>query len=179
VELLDTLLGTLRVEPVVLVPDELPGLHPGRSARIEVAGFGVGAVGEIDPGVLQRFEIAERVAWLELDLSVLLSIPVPVATAAPISRYPSSDVDLAFVVEHNVPAASLVATIRGAGEGLVASVQLFDVFHSDDLGEGNRSLAYRVRFQAHDKTLTDKEVAGLREGIIAAVESTHGAKLRA
>ncbi len=178
VELLDTLLGTLRVEPVILVPEELPGLHPGRSARVEVAGFSVGTVGEIDPGVLEDFEIKERVAWLELDLSVLLSIPVPVAQAEPISRFPSSDVDLAFVLDRNVPAASLATTIRAAGEGLIVSVTLFDVFESTELGETNRSLAYRVRFQAPERTLKDKEVAALREGIIAAVESTHGAKLR-
>ncbi len=179
VELLDGLLDVLRVGPLILVPEELPGLHPGRSARIEVAGIGVGSVGEVDPGVLDSFEINERVSWLEIDLSIVLSIPTSVVRAQPVSRYPSSDVDLAFVIDDRIPAASLLATIRGASEGLAESVDLFDVFVSRGLGEGKRSLAYRIRFQAPDRTLKDKEVARLREGIIAEVESVHGATLRA
>ena len=51
-----------------LVADEVSGLHPTRAARIVVADRNVGAVGEIDPGVLEAFDVSERVAWLEVDL---------------------------------------------------------------------------------------------------------------
>ena len=53
-------------------------------------------------------------------------------------------------------------------------VDLFDVFRSDQLGEGRRSLAYRLRFQADDRTLTDAEVARVRQAVIDEVQSTHG-----
>ena len=99
--------------------------------------------------------------------------------ARTVSRFPSTAVDLAFVVAELVPAAAVAATIHSAGGDLVHSVELFDVFRSDALGEGNRSLAYRVRFQAPDRTLTDVEVAELRSAIIGEVEQTHGATLRA
>jgi phenylalanyl-tRNA synthetase beta chain len=61
---------------------------------------------------------------------------------------------------------------------MVQAVDLFDVFRSESLGEGRRSLAFRVRFQAGDRTLTDGEVAQLRAAIISEVEGTHGAALR-
>jgi phenylalanyl-tRNA synthetase beta chain len=138
----------------------------------------VGVVGEIDPAVTDALELEERVAWIELDLSTLLAMPeVPVA-ARPLSRYPSTDVDFAFVVSEMVPAAAVATTIRSSGGELVQAVDLFDVFRSDSLGDGRRSLAFRVRFQAPERTLTDVEVAELRGSIVAEVERTHDAALR-
>ena len=178
VELLDVVLAAIGAGPVVLRPEELAGLHPGRAAVVEVAGTPVGQVGEVDPVVLDRLGLDERVGWLQLDLSALLDVPVPVSVARPVSRFPSTDIDLAFVVDEPTPAAAVRSTIRSTGGVLVRRVDLFDVFRSGSLGEGRRSLAFRLRFQADDRTLTDAEVGAVREAIIADVESTHGATLR-
>jgi phenylalanyl-tRNA synthetase beta chain len=135
-------------------------------------------VGEVDPGVLEAFAIDERVAWLEVDLDALLALPHGDRPYHTISRYPSSDIDLAFVVPDAVPAGAVEATIGEAGSPLVVDHRLFDVYRGDALGAGHRSLAYRLRLQATDRTLTDRDVAEVRERIIDAVASTHGATLR-
>ncbi|MCP4434989.1 MAG: phenylalanine--tRNA ligase subunit beta [Actinomycetia bacterium] len=178
VELLELVLDAAGAGPVVLRAEELAGMHPGRGAVVEVAGVDIGAVGEIDPAVAEACGIDERVALVELDLDHLLAMPESVTTAQPVSRFPSSDVDFAFVVDEVVPAASVATTIRATGGDLVSDVELFDVFRADSLGEGRRSLAYRVRFCAVDRTLTDSEVGELRSSIIDAVEQTHAASLR-
>ena len=169
------------VATVDLRPVELPGLHPGRSAEILVGEDVVGQVGEVDPGVLEAHDITERVAWLQLDLGVLLEIPSEVPAARPVSRFPSSDIDLAFVVDDGVTARDVhLAILAGASESealLPVEIELFDVFRSEQLGAGRRSLAYRVRFQAPDRTLTDAEVSGARASIIAEAELL-GATLR-
>lgn len=133
----------------------------------------------MDPAVLARLGIEERVAWLQLDLDALAALPVEVPLHRPVSRLPSTDFDLAFTVPEEVPAADVAATIREAGGPLVARVELFDVFRSEQLGEGRRSLAYRIRVQPEERTLTDAEVGELRAAAVAAVERTHGATLRA
>ena len=137
-----------------------------------------GAVGEIDPGVLTDFEIEERVAWLELDLDTLLAQPHGDRPYQLVSRYPSSDIDLAFEVDETTPAADVERMIRSAGGDLVASVELFDVFRGAAVADGRRSLAYTLRFQAPDKTLTDDDLASVRQRIIDAVESELPASLR-
>ena len=96
----------------------------------------------------------------------------------PISRFPSSDIDLAFVVPDAVPAGRVEATLATVGGELLESVQLFDVYRGESLGEGVRSLAYRLRFCALDRTLTDEEIGGLRADCILAVEQAHRAALR-
>lgn len=183
VELLEVALGAVGRRVSTLHAAEIPGLHPGRAAQVEVRAGGstsvVGTVGEVDPAVLARLGIEERVAWLQLDLDALAALPVEVPLHRPVSRLPSTDFDLAFTVPEEVPAADVAATIREAGGPLVARVELFDVFRSEQLGEGRRSLAYRIRVQPEERTLTDAEVGELRAAAVAAVERTHGATLRA
>ncbi|MGZ4693611.1 MAG: phenylalanine--tRNA ligase subunit beta-related protein, partial [Acidimicrobiales bacterium] len=156
----------------------LAGLHPTRAAEIVVAGEVLGAVGEIDPVVLDRLGIPGRVAWLEVDLDRLLDRPRGTQAYAPVSRYPSSDIDLAFVAPDTVPAGAIRDTIASSAGELLAGVRLFDVFRSDALAPGTRSLAFTLRLQATDRTLTDDDVAAVRTRVIDAVESTHGATLR-
>lgn len=161
-----------------VVNGPVDGLHPGRSGQVLADGQLVGALGEIDPQVLDAYEIDERVAWLEVDLGALLGASRGLAPYRAPSRYPSSDVDLAFAVPDEVSADQVAATIAQAGGELLASVSLFDVFRSEQLGEGRRSLAFTLRFEASDRTLNDAEVAAARQSCIEAVTTTHSASLR-
>jgi phenylalanyl-tRNA synthetase beta chain len=156
-----------------------PGLHPARTAEIVTGGAVIGVVGEVDLETLQAFELPhERAGWLELDLAKLVAAPRKSLVARPVSRFPSSDVDLAFVVADSVQAAAVEAELRRAASELCESVELFDVYRGAGVEEGSRSLAYHLRFCALDRTLTDAEVASLRLRCIIAVESHHPAKLR-
>jgi len=169
----------LRLEPVELRPTARAGLHPARAAEIVAGDVVIGVVGEVDPETLQAFDLMHsRAGWLELDLGKLASAPKRPPAARPVSRFPSSDVDLAFVVPDTVPAASVEATLsRVAGE-LCESIELFDVYRGAGVSEGGRSLAYRLRFCALDRTLTEGEISELRARCIAAVESQYEATLR-
>jgi phenylalanyl-tRNA synthetase beta chain len=155
-----------------------PGLHPGRTARLLVGGAEVGLVGEVDPEAVEAAGLDGRVGWLQLDVAALFDVPHGPGVIAPVSRFPSSDVDLDFEVDEEVPAGDVEHTLRQA-HPLVDGVRLFDVYRGDQVPPGRRSLTFRVRFQALDHTLTDDEVAAARRDLIAAVESTHaGARLR-
>jgi phenylalanyl-tRNA synthetase beta chain len=147
-------------------------------------------VGEIDPDVATDFglvhasgtgTVARRIGWLEVDLGLLFDERVvarraPVAAA--VSRFPSSDIDLALVVDDGVP-ADVVADVLGSAAGdLLESVTLFDVYRGAHIGEGVRSLAFRLRFCSLDHTLTDDEVGALRARCIDAAVSELGAVLR-
>jgi phenylalanyl-tRNA synthetase beta chain len=92
------------------------------------------------------------------------------------SRYPSAVVDLALVTPHTVHAQDLAHALRAASD-LVEEVQLFDVYRGATLAEGTRSLAYSVRFSSPDHTLSDEEVSGARDALIACAAGI-GATLR-
>jgi phenylalanyl-tRNA synthetase beta chain len=165
----------------------LPGLHPTRCARIVLADgdrstHPVGVVGEVDPAVLDDFGLdaeRRRVGWLEVDLEVLLvHARRRSSLMSAVSRFPSSDVDLAFVVDEALAAAAVEKTLRVAAGELLESLALFDVYRGAAVPDGTRSLAYRLRLCSSDRTLTDQEVAEVRARCIEALQQAHGASLR-
>ncbi len=147
----------------------------------------LGVVGELDPvivgslGLLGQDGRARRVGWLDLDIGTLLDrerVPRKPEFARPVSRFPSSDIDLAFAVDNDVRATTLERALRRAGGVELESVELFDAFRGEVVGDGRRSLAYRLRFCSHDHTLNDAELVELRNRCIAAVERGGKATLR-
>ncbi len=178
VEVWRVLADALAVADVGIEQVAVEGLHPGRSGELSAGGQVVGVVGELDPGVLARLGIAGRVALVEVDLDQLLAVPHGDRPYRPVSRYPSNDIDLAFEVDESVPAAAVEGAIRAAAGERLADLRLFDVFRGPSLPEGTRSLAFGLRLQAPDRTLTDDEVGELRAQVIAAVESELPARLR-
>ena len=157
---------------------EPAGLHPTRSAElVGPDGDILGLVGEVDPDVAGAFGIDERVAWLEVDLDRLLALPHGLATYRRVSRFPSSDLDLAFATPDGVTAADLGAAIRAAAGGLLIDLALFDSYRGEGVAAGHRSLAWRLRLQAPDRTLVDADVAAVRAACIVAAAAL-GATLR-
>jgi phenylalanyl-tRNA synthetase beta chain len=174
---------SLGVPGVRLEQVPAPGLHPGRSAELVAGDEVIGVLGEVDPAVLERLEldragIEGRVAVVEADLDRLLALPHGERPYRRVSRFPSNDIDLAFEVDEHVPAAAVEQVIRDAAGELLAHAHLFDVFRGPSLPEGARSLAFNLRLQAPDRTLTDDEVGALRARVIAAVEAALPARLR-
>ena len=179
VAVLDALDRALALPNVQLSPSSPAGLHPTRSADVVIAGRTRGHVGEVDPAVLEAYGVEGRVAWLELDLGAVLDGPHGNRTYSPVSKFPSSDIDLAFVVGDDVAASRIEASLRKGGGALLTDVELFDVYRGPGVDDGARSLAYRLRFQATDRTLTDGDVADVRQACIDQVVKKTGAVLAA
>ncbi len=167
--------------------DEVDGDGDGSGDTSDLV---IGSVGEIDPDVATAFGLtrtsgntseARRIGWLEVDLGLLFDetrVPRRQVIASAVSRFPSSDIDLAFVVDDRYPADVVAESLRTAAGDLLESVRLFDVYRGAGIAEGARSLAYRLRFCSPVRTLTDEEVGELRTRCIDAVEREFGAVLR-
>jgi phenylalanyl-tRNA synthetase beta chain len=179
---LDTLIEALGINSaaIELKQKEIAGLHPTRSARVvgSGTGFNIGSVGEIDPDVCKAWGVDRRVGILVLDVENLSTLPKRDTNVASFSRFPSSDVDLAFVVNESVPAAHVGEALRAAGGALLQSVRLFDVYRGGRVAAGSRGLTYRLRFADFEKTLTDADVATVRAACIDKVAQATGAILR-
>lgn len=175
---LEAVLGAFRRNDAHVENGPVPGLHPGRSGLVRAGQSTIGAVGEIEPDISSALGLDGRIGWIELDLAPLLPTARQYPQARPVSRHPSSDIDLALVVDDAVPVRAVELTVRRAAGELLVGLALFDVYRDDRLGRGRRSLAWRLRLQATDRTLTDAEAGEVRQRVIAAVGSAHGAELR-
>ncbi len=178
VEIWSALADALAFRDYELIADSQAGFHATRTSRIEVQGRTVGFLGEIDPSVLASYEVSERVSCLEIDVDELLSISHGHSHYKPFSRYPSSDIDLAFEVDESISSSEVRKCLEEKAGELLADINLFDVFRGAPVSEGRRSLAFKLRLQADDRTLTDTEVAEVHKDCIEAVEKKFSAKLR-
>ena len=161
-------------------PDDVPAQwHPGRMARVLAGQTAVGVVGELHPHVNEALGFPAHSAAFELDLTALFAAldNAPVQ-ARPISTFPPVKQDLAFTVPQSVTAAALESVIREAAGEVLESIELFDVFTGDQVGEGMKSLAYAVTFRAVDRTLGSEDSETIRKAIIDRAAEL-GAQLRA
>lgn len=150
--------------------------HPGRCAQLVVDGVAVGYAGELHPAVIAGLELPRRTAAMELDLDAVPAAPVRQAPV--LSSFPPALIDVALVVDVDVPVAEVQgALVAGAG-ALLESVRLFDVYVGEQLGAGRRSLAYKLTFRAPDRTLTVEEAVAARDAAVACVAERFGATLR-
>ena len=150
--------------------------HPGRCARLLVDGRTVGHAGELHPAVCDALDIPRRTCAVEMDLDAIP--PAPVRPAPAMSRYPVALIDVAVVVDESVPAGVVAAALaEGAGE-LLETIDLFDVYTGENLGEGRKSLAYKLSCRAPDRTLTAEETVAARDAAVERASIVCGAQLR-
>ncbi|GAA3360726.1 phenylalanine--tRNA ligase subunit beta [Saccharopolyspora gregorii] len=176
VEAARTVARAAGVELTVTAGDLAPW-HPGRCAALKVGETVVGHAGELHPKVVEELGLPKRACAMEIDLDAL---PLPDSRPAPsISAYPPVLLDVALVVDREVPAAELVEVVRSGGGELLEDVRLFDVYSGEQLAEGKKSLALALRFRAADRTLKQEEATEARDVAVRAAESRFGAALRA
>jgi phenylalanyl-tRNA synthetase beta chain len=153
-------------------------LHPGRSARVSIAGGPVGWLGELHPRVAERIGVAGRVALGELEVEALMNAASEQLTVRDVPRFPPVRRDLAFMVDSSARAGDLRAALEEEAGGSVESCILFDVFDGPPLPEGKKSLAFSLDFRAPNRTLTDDEVDAAVAAIAERLARDFGAELR-
>ena len=173
------LIERLRLNELRYEPSDHPTYHTGRAAKLSVGKKEIGVFGELHPLVRQAFDLPQQpVCAAEFDLDALLDMSLGAYAYQAVSRFPAVREDIAVVVDEAITAAQVEATIWNAGGKLLRDVRLFDLYRGEQVGAGRKSLAYRLVYQADDRTLTDDDAAKIRAKIIKALERELSATLR-
>ena len=153
-----------------------PALHPGQSASIWLGDAEVGVVGTLHPRWQQEYDLPQSAVLFELDVAVLLSVPVPVFTEVP--KFPSIRRDLAVLVDESVTFQAMLDAMRKAANSVVVDIGLFDIYRGQGIEKGKKSLAFLVLMQDTQKTLTDQDADSAMQGLIETLRQQFGAILR-
>ena len=148
-------------------------MHPGQSAMINVNGSNIGMIGKIHPSVTK-----DDVYVLEINLDELFTKKVGKMKYKEFSKFPSINKDIALVVDKKSVSKDIEKVIKSAGGSLLTNIEVFDVYTGVGVGIDKKSIAYSLTFSDMKKTLTDEEINGLMDKIIAAVSKKCGAELR-
>lgn len=176
---IETLLDTLAIRRREFRPkSDIAWLHPGRSAEVSVGGQAIGFVGEAHPAVLEQYGIGKKAYLFELELAPLISNASVVHVFQELPKYPAVQRDIALVVSDAVLVLDMEESIRENGGELLTSIELFDIYKSEQLGDGLKSVAFALSFRSPERTLSDAEVSPLMDAIVRGLEKDTGAKLR-
>lgn len=161
---------------------DVPWLHPGIAAYLVCEGQRLGVFGKLANDITAQLELprdsrAHQVILLaELDVQALLDHAVP-HRYQPLSAFADVQRDLALVVDEALPCGDLVQEMRRACPAL-REAALFDIYRSQQLGEGKKSMAFNLTFAAADKALTPEEVDRFVKKIVGNLQHRFGAQLR-
>ena len=92
--------------------------------------------------------------------------------------FPVVERDLAFIIDKECSAKSIMDTAKQSAGPLLTSINVFDVFEGASIGQGKRSLGLRFYLQSGDRTLTGSEVDTVMKLIVDEVVRIHNAVLR-
>ncbi len=154
--------------------------HPGRTARAAAGGDLFAILGELHPDTIDRWGLrsSQRVILAEIALRGLAAGRLAPERARSVVRFPEVDRDLAIIVPEATPAAAVETLVRATAGSLLREVTLFDIYRGVPLAGDEKSLAYRLRLGAGDRTLTEPEVEAAVAAVVAALPGI-GGRLRA
>lgn len=176
--IIETVFQDLKVKNWEVVPGNHPAFHPLRNGKIVVGGEEVGIFGEIHPEVINNYRIPGKVNLFEIDFENFLpNVPSDIKYCV-LPKYPSVQRDLALIVKEEILSADIIKAIKFIDEKLIKKVTLFDIFKGKQIGDGYKSLAYSVVFQAEDRTLIDQEVENIYKKIREKLITKFSAKIR-
>ena len=158
------------------VPDALPCLHPGRSARITRGGRTIGWIGELHPELVRGFDFTYAPILFEIEYGPALAAKMP--RFEEISRFPRVRRDLAVVVDEKVSLSQLHERVTFAASSLLRDIRVFDVFRGPGIESGRKSVALGLIFQDNSRTLADEDADRLLAAIRADLSATLGAGFR-
>ncbi len=157
----------------------VPYLHPGISADlVNDNGEVFASFGKIHPTVQKNYDIKDDVYYAEINMDMIEDFVDKVVKVKPISKFPIVERDIAIVVAEEKTNEELSAVIKSACGNLFYSVELFDIYRSENIGKDMKSMAYNIKLSDPSKTLTEQDVQTIINKVLKALEFRCGAHLR-
>ncbi|MDI7258407.1 MAG: phenylalanine--tRNA ligase subunit beta [Thermodesulfobacteriota bacterium] len=158
--------------------EDVPYLHPGKASRIVLGEEVLGFLGEVHPRVLSHYEMDGEAYLFEIDFDQTVKYAGGGRSFRPLPKFPAVYRDLSIVVDDHLEVEKAGEAIRMLRQPFIDEVTLFDVYRGAPIPGGKKSISYRIRYQANDRTLTDDEVNQHHEQVISRLREIFQAELR-
>jgi phenylalanyl-tRNA synthetase beta chain len=175
----EELLAAFHIQGVSFVASDLePYYHPGKACTAFLKKQRLGSFGEIHPDVQANFGLTQPVYYLEFSFEALLQVAADKLPIVAPSRYPDITRDIALLLADGISYQDVLATVRGVGLRDLTDVDIFDLYQGEHVPVGHKSIAIRLRYHSHERTLTDDEVGKMHQKIVNTMVAKLGATIR-
>ena len=162
---------------------DVPWLHPGIAAYVLCEGERIGCFGKLANEVTGELKLHKdaksnhKIFLGEIDYPTMMSHMAASFRYRPLSAFPSVIRDLALTVSEETPCGDLMHEIARACPK-VSDVELFDIYRGEQVGEGRKSMAFKITFEADDKPLLPEELDKYIKKILGNLKFKLGAEIR-
>ena len=176
--ILESLLTARKVKNFQFRAAEDPRFLKGHCAEVLVNKRVAGVFGEVGPALTKGMRLSTPLFVAMIQLKELLTAEERTLLYDPISQFPSTSRDVAFIAPKELEHRIVVDFIQKAHLPNLERVELFDIFEGEAVGEGRKSMAYSLIFRSAERTLTDDEVNSAHEKLRQKLERGLGVELR-
>ncbi|WP_303974322.1 phenylalanine--tRNA ligase subunit beta [Streptococcus merionis] len=175
--IVEAIFDQLRLAVCYVANKNLPNLHPGRAASIELDGQAIGFIGQVHPATAKDYGVTETYV-VELNLTAIETARQPVQPFVEISKFPSVSRDISMLLKSEISHQEVLDAIAAAGVKRLTKIELFDLYAGAGIEPGKKSMAYSLTFQNLQDSLTDDEVAAYMAKITKALIQNLDAEIR-
>ncbi|RMD50371.1 MAG: phenylalanine--tRNA ligase subunit beta, partial [Ignavibacteria bacterium] len=118
----------------------------------------IGRGGKLNKTLLNKYDINQDVFIFDFNLGELVNLPRNPRSYSPVLRFPKVIRDFAFVLDKSVNYSDVIKSIRQGSSNLLKNITLFDIFESESLGQGKKSMAFQLEYYDESRTLTEEEI---------------------
>jgi phenylalanyl-tRNA synthetase beta chain len=169
----------LHLPGLQFAPTSARHLREGQAAEVNINGKAIGTIGRLNERIAALYKFRQPVYVAEVDFTVLLSTEGAAVSYTPLARFPSIVRDVSLLVARDVTFAELLRTVSEQQIKECREAKLVDVYEGASLPEDKRSVTLRLEYRADERTLRDEEVDEVHARIVAALEKSYDAKMRA
>ena len=157
---LDQMLSRLGVEGVLYEPIEEPFFKKGTGAEIRSGKTVFGRMGEVEPGVLQEWDIKHRAVFYgQCDFAALYRRADRKITFKKFSEFPSVTRDISLSVKEDVSFQAVKDVILKQGGELLDDVAFLEEYRGEKIPPGHKGFIFSLVYQSSLKTLTEDEIS--------------------
>ena len=139
----------------------------------------LGSLGEVAPAVLKQWDLEKNVYIAELSVVQIAACRKKIKMFHEMPRYPAIERDLAVVVEESVSAGEIMRSVEDLNDGLIKEIRVFDFYRGGRIPKGYKNLAFRITYQADDRTLVSEDIQKLHDSIASRIAAQFQASFQA
>jgi len=153
-------------------------LHPGMSADLLFNDEVVATIGKVNPKIIQNYTLPENTYIAIIYIEKIYENKISKIKYRELPKFPTVERDIAFVINEDVLSGDIVKEIKNIDKNIVENVSLFDVYQGNQIEQGKKSMAYRIRLRSNDKTLEDAEISAFMDNLFNMLNSKFKAEVR-
>ena len=139
----------------------------------------VGTYGRVTDSIAKQFGLQVPVVAAELDYTFLAEGYPNERAVHALPKFPVIERDLSIIVDETVSWADIERLIRSSNPGHLEDIQFVMVYRGKPIAKGRKSVTLRMTFRHPDRTLQHDEVTEQVDPVIASLQGTFKAELRA